>query len=105
MGRLIGILVTIFCSVMASGGFWAYLQNKRRLKDSRTMIITGLGYDRIVELGTQYIQRGSITYDEYENLHHYIYEPYKELRPNDSTVKKIMDEVDKLPLYHKPPTL
>lgn len=40
-------------------------------------MLKGLGHDRICYLGECYIQRGYITKDEYENLHDYLYLPYK----------------------------
>lgn len=94
----IQMLITLFASVMASGGFWAFLQGRHDQKDSRTKVILGLGYDRIIALGMKYIERGWITQDEYENLERYIYRPYNELRPDDGSVRKIMQEVDRLPI-------
>lgn len=98
MAVWIQIMVTIVVSIMASGGFWNFLQSRRSKKDSKTKIILGLGYDRIVALGMKYIDRGWITNDEYENLEHYIYQPYHELRPDDGSVRRIMQEVDRLPI-------
>ena len=61
-------------------------------------MLMGLGHDRIVYLGSVYIERGYITQDEYENLHDYLYKPYAALGGNGTT-KKIMAEVEKLPLH------
>lgn len=71
-------------------------QLENALNLQRDMLI-GLGHDRIVYLGGIYIQRGHITKDEYENLNDYLYEPYKALGGN-GTAKKVMDEVNKLPI-------
>ena len=60
-------------------------------------MLKGLGHDRIIDLGTQFIQRGYITKDEFENLNDYLYRPYEELGGN-GTALKIMTEVRKLPL-------
>ena len=60
-------------------------------------MLLGLGHDRIVFLGSAYIERGSITQDEYENLHDYLYKPYLALGGN-GTAKKVMAEVERLPL-------
>ncbi len=92
------LLVTIAVSIMASGGFWTYLQSRNKYRDSKTRIILGLGYDRIISLGMKYINRGWITSDEYENLEEYIYKPYHELRPDDGSVRKVMQEVNRLPI-------
>ncbi len=89
------MIITIICSVLASSGFWAYIQKKHESKDVKTQVLLGLGHDRIVYLGLKYIERGSITQDEYENLRDYLYEPYRKLGGN-GTAEKIMKEVEKL---------
>ena len=62
-------------------------------------MLVGLAHDRIVYIGIQYIERGYITRDEYENLHDYLYVPYSKLGGNGSA-KRVMDEVDKLPIHN-----
>lgn len=60
-------------------------------------MLRGLAHDRICYLGEEYIKQGYISKDDYENLHDHLYKPYEELGGN-GTVKRIMDEVKKLPL-------
>ena len=83
---------------MVSSGLWGFIRSRQGKQDSRTKMILGLGYDRIITLGMKYIERGWITQDEYENLHKYIYKPYNDLRPDDGSVRKVMQEVDRLPI-------
>lgn len=90
-------VLTIFAAVLASSGFWAWLQKRSERKDVRTRMLVGLGHDRILYLGMKYIERGYITHDEYENLYEYLYKPYSEIGGNGSA-KRIMGEVDKLPI-------
>ena len=59
--------------------------------------VKGQGHDRVIYLGGRYIQRGGITKDEYENLHDYIYLPYKALGGN-GTAEKVMEDVKNLPI-------
>lgn len=92
------IALTIFSSVLASSGLWAYLQKRSETKDVKSEMLIGLAHDRIMYLGMQYIDRGYITQDEYENLRVYLYEPYEKLGGNGSA-KRIMQEVDKLPIH------
>lgn len=92
------IVLTVFSSVLASSGLWAYIMKKTEQKDSKTEMLIGLGHDRIVYLGMVYIERGWITQDEYENLNDYLYKPYEKLGGNGSA-KKIMQEVNKLPIH------
>ena len=92
------MIVTIICSVLASGGFWAYMQSIDTKNNAQAQMILGLGHDRIVYLGMKYIERGNITKDEYENLYEYLYKPYSALGGNGSA-KKVMEEVNKLPIH------
>lgn len=92
------VVLTIFSSVLASSGLWAYLQKKSEQKDVKTEMLIGLAHDRIMYLGMSYIDRGCVTQDEYENLRVYLYEPYERMGGNGSA-KRIMQEVDKLPIH------
>ena len=92
------ILLTIFSSVLASSGMWAYITKRLEKKDVKTEMLIGLGHDRIMYLGMAYIERGYITSDEYENLYEYLYKPYEKMGGNGSA-KRIMNEVNKLPIH------
>ena len=92
------MIATIICSVLASGGFWAYMQSRYTKNNAQAQMLLGLGHDRIVYLGMKYIERGNITKDEYENLYEYLYKPYSALGGNGSA-KKVMEEVNKLPIH------
>lgn len=63
--------VTIVCAVLASGGFWAYMQKKQDSKDAKTKLLVGLAHDRIMAQCLKYLERKYITKDEYEDLHTY----------------------------------
>ncbi len=95
MDSWIQVAVTIFCSIAASSGFWAYILKKHDKKDAKTKMLIGLAHDRIVHLGMSYINRGYITPEEYKNLIDYLYSPYKEMGGNGSA-EKIIEEVKKL---------
>ena len=91
--------VTVVCSVLASSGFWAWMTSRREKKDAKTKMLLGLGHDRIISLAIQYIERGWITQDEYEDLNKYLYQPYVELGGN-GTAKRLMKAVKELPIHH-----
>lgn len=95
------LISSIVVAIFASTGFWAfltYLIQRKDAKDSaEAQMLKGLGHDRICWLGETYVTRGYITKDEYENLHDYLFLPYKKLGGN-GTAEKIMKEVEKLPL-------
>lgn len=91
--------LTVVCAVIASSGFWAYIQKRSEKKDVKTQMLVGLAHDRILFLGMNYIERGSITRDEYENLYEYLYRPYEKMGGNGSA-KRVMQEVNKLPIHN-----
>lgn len=95
---LLQIVATVFCSVIASSGFWAFVQKKSDKSSAEQRMLVGLAHDRIIYLGMSYIDRGYITQDEFENLNDYLYKPYEELGGNGSA-KKIMQEINKLPMH------
>lgn len=105
--KIYGFLGSFFSSLFGSGGFWGYLKHdpdprddeelrqlKQDMNNTKAMLV-GLGHDRIVTLALDYIERGSITRDEFENLHDYLYVPYKNLNGN-GTAEKLMNEVKRL---------
>lgn len=89
------VIIAILSTLLASTGFWALLTKLVDKKSAKTKMILGLGHDRIMFLGTKYIERGYITQSEYENLFKYLYEPYKKMGGNGSA-DRLMREVDKV---------
>lgn len=100
MASWLQIVLTIFTSVLASSGLWAFLGSRWDRHSAQKEMLIGLGHDRIMYLGMRYVDRGWITQDEYENLNTYLYEPYKKLGGNGSALR-VMQEVNKLPIRHK----
>lgn len=95
--HILELLVTLLVAVLGSAGFWSVANRKRSDKDLTRRLLIGLAHDRIVYLCLRYIQRGSITQDEYENLAVFLYRPYIDIGGNGS-VMRLMTEVDKLPI-------
>ena len=93
----VDVLVTVFVTVLASNGFWAILQKKFDRNSTEKKLLVGIAHDRIVYAGEEFIARGWITYDEYEDFMKYLYMPYAEYGGN-GTAERILDEVKKLPL-------
>lgn len=93
------IIISILCTLLASGGFWALVTKLLDKKSAKTKMILGLGHDRIMYLGMKYIEKGQITQSEYENLYKYLYEPYKKMGGNGSA-ERLMKEVDKLKIVN-----
>ena len=95
------VLTSVIIALVSSTGLWSYLASYRNKHDAKTRLLIGLAHDRIIYLGTSYIERGYITPDEYENLHDYLYVPYAENGGNGSA-KRVMESVKQLPMHkHK----
>ena len=92
----IQIIITIFTSVLASSGLWAFLGSRLDRHTAEKEMLLGIGHVELVFFGMQYIERGWITKDEYDTIQD-LYKPYKKLGGNGSGTK-IMNEVEKLPL-------
>lgn len=94
-------IVTIIVATLASSGLWSFIlymvQKRDEKKDSLTKLILGLAYREITELCLKYINRGSITKDEYEDLLKYLFLPYKDLG-GDGTAERLVDAVKTLPI-------
>lgn len=90
-------IVTIIGNILASTGLWTILSKALEKKSIESKMLLGLAHDRIIFVGMKYIERGWITKDEYENLHDYLYVPYRKMGGNGSA-ERVMTEVNKLPL-------
>lgn len=93
------IVLTSFVTLVASSGFWAYLQYRLQRKDSvknaTARLMMAVAYNSITTLGIAYIDRGYVTKDEFEELRLF-YEPYKELGGN-GLAERVMSGVGQLP--------
>lgn len=93
--HVIDLIIAVLGATLASSGFWAFIQTRTNRNDSSKKLLLGLAHDRIMYLGKHYIEKGSITTDEYENLVTYLYEPYAECGGNGSA-KHVVDKVSHL---------
>ena len=91
------IWMTILCALITSAGFWALIIKVIDKRSAKSKIILGLGYKAIRDSAMEYIQRGNITQNEYEDLYKYLYKPYKDMG-GDGSAERLMREVDKLPI-------
>jgi len=96
------LIVTIIVAMFASTGFWALVNNiyqdKKKPKDTpERRALLGLLHENLMDKCRFYIKQGCISVEEYEDLQHYIYEPYRDLGGN-GTGERALSEVNKLPL-------
>lgn len=90
------VIVSVILALISSTGLWSYIANQRDKHDAKTEMLIGLAHNEIITKGQQYIERGYVTADEYENLYEYLYKPYQKLGGNGSA-KRIMEKVENLP--------
>ena len=91
------IVVPLAVAVLTSSGLWALVSKRADKNNAERKMLVGLAHDRITHLGMEYLTRGYITQDEYENINDYLYQPYEKMGGNGSA-KRIMEEVRKLPI-------
>lgn len=91
------VVLAVVAAFGASSGFWAWMMKRDSTSTALARLLRGLAYDKIVNLGVQYIERGWISKDEYEEFRKYLYEPYKDFGGN-GVAERIMTEVSNLPL-------
>ena len=97
MEQWVPLILTAAASIVASSGFWAYIQKRDNQKGATSTLLMGLAYDKIVSLGLSYIERGWISKDEYEDYRKHLFEPYKAIGGN-GVAERIMADVSQLPL-------
>ena len=91
----IEVILAIIAAIFGSTGFWSWLQNRGRKKSAETRLLMGIAYSKIIDRCTEYINRGYVNTDEYHELEHYLFQPYKEMGGN-GTAEKLFNDVSKL---------
>ena len=94
----------IILAIIGSTGFWTVLctavqgavQKRKKKKSAETQLLLGLAYSEIINRAEAYIHRGYIGTDEYKELAHYLYEPYRDMG-GDGTAERLMAQVRALP--------
>lgn len=95
--EIVQIIITIFCSVLASSGFWAWLMKRNDKDDAQVHLLRGIAHNMIIEAGMIYIKRGWISKDEYADFEKYLYGPYDKTGGN-GLARRVYMEVQKLPI-------
>lgn len=90
------LINTGLVALLASSGFWAWMQNRNVPRTEASKLLMGLAYDKLVTLGLQYIEHGTITKDELEDFRVYL-SAYKALGGN-GVAERIAEDVMHLPL-------
>lgn len=91
------VIIIITGSILGSGGLWAFLQNRDTKRNASTRLMMGLAYAELVRRGQEYMDRGYVTQDEFEDYQKYFFTPYKDLGGN-GVAERYMQGVRELPL-------
>ena len=97
MDPLAAAIMASVGSVLASTGFWTYMQKRDVRKGATTQLLLGLAHDRIIFLGMGYLERGWLSKDEYEDYMKYLVKPYSAFGGN-GLAEKVVEDVKKLPI-------
>ncbi len=90
------LINTLLVALLASSGFWAWIQSRNVPRTATQKLLMGLAYDKLVTVGMQYIENGSITRDELEDFRDYLH-AYRALGGN-GVAERVAEEVMHLPL-------
>lgn len=90
--------ITSLASMLASSGFWAYVKYKDSSKNATTQLLMGIGYDKVTTKGLDFIKRGWITRDEFDEYQKYLVKPYLALGGN-GVAQRISEDVARLPFH------
>lgn len=94
------LILAIITAAFASTGFWSLImykiQRRDKHKDAMTMIMLGLAHEKIMDLGTKYINQGFIKEDDYKDFMKYLYNPYISLGGDGTAEKFVEGQVKKL---------
>ena len=89
-------ILTIILAIFGSTGFWALVTQIISSRSASNQMLMGLCYERLVTKCKNYIHQGYIPIDEFEDLHKYLYDPYKKMGGN-GTAEVLMNKVYHLP--------
>lgn len=89
-------IITVVFTLAGSSGLWAYMQHRDKEKSQTQRLLQGLAYEKIISMGMDYLKRGGITNDEY-NDYRRLYEAYRALGGNGVT-ERVMAAVQDLPV-------
>ena len=88
---------SIIVATMASTGFWKYMETRSTKVKMTNALLLGMAKNQIIDRGFDYIERGWITKDEYEDFVNDLYNPYKNFGGN-GLGERVFKDVEALPV-------
>ncbi len=91
------IIIALVAAVFGSTGFWSWLSSRSKKRSDESRLLMGLAYSEIIRRSEEYIRRGWIGTDEFNELDRYLFQPYASMGGN-GTAEKLMNAVKALPV-------
>ena len=83
-------------ALLGSSGIWMWVKTKSDRNNTEDRLLLAVARNQLVEQGREYLKRGYITMDEYEEYEdHYML--YSDLGGN-GLARRIFEQVDELPM-------
>ena len=86
-------------ALLGSSGIWMWVKTKADRNNSEDRLLLAVARSQLVEQGREYLKRGYITMDEYEEYEDH-YKLYSDLGGN-GLARRIFEQVDELPMMPK----
>ena len=83
-------------ALLGSSGIWMWVKTKSDRNNSEDRLLLAVARSQLVEQGREYLKRGYITMDEYEEYEDN-YKLYSDLGGN-GLARRIFEQVDDLPM-------
>ena len=83
-------------ALLGSSGIWAWAKTKTDYNNNEAKLLLSVSRNQLITLGRNYIERGYITMDEYEEYEEE-YQIYSALGGN-GLARRVFQQVDELPL-------
>lgn len=83
-------------AVLGGSGIWAWAKTKADRNNNAAKLLLSVSRNQLVALGREYIERGYITMDEYEE-YEAEYQIYSDLGGN-GLARRVFERVDELPM-------
>ena len=86
----------LITTVLSGPGIWAWAKTRTQRNDSEDKLLLQVAKNQLVSQGREYLKRGYITMDEYEEYESE-YQVYSNLGGN-GLARRIFEQVDELPM-------
>ena len=86
----------LLSAVFGAPGLWAFVKSKTDRNNTGQKLLLGVSKNQLITLGREYLDRGYITMDEYEEYESE-YELYSAMGGN-GLARRVFKQVDELPI-------